>query len=372
MDMAGVIFADTYDVELDQLTEKRNLAAVPFGSRYRLIDFALSNLANSGVRNIGIITSINYQSMMSHVRGGMDWDLERKRSGLSVLPPFATMGAGDVYHNRLHALEANLNFLRNLEEKYVILCSCNYVANINYRKMLDFHIRTGARLTILTSSRLRFNQKGVRCGCMRANDDGRVTDVAVTKDLEPGWDLSMNTFIMEREDLVELLYDAIRTGKESFRRDIADKLAQTDRVMEYRAEEETLLIDSLQGYFQANLALLDGETRRGLFASENGAIITKVHDSWPTKYGDQAKVENSLIADGVLVEGTVRNSILFRGVHIAEGATVENSIIFQNATVSEGARLNYVLADKNVFVEPDRILSGYITHPFFLERNTRI
>jgi glucose-1-phosphate adenylyltransferase len=372
IDMAGIVFADTYDVELDELLEKRTLAAIPFGGRYRLIDFVLSNAVNAGMKNIGIITRLNYQSLMHHVRSGAEWDLDRKRSGLTFLPPFSTEHLGAVYKNRLHSLEANVSFLRGLEEKYVIMSGCSDVVNLDLKKALDYHIRTGARLTVLYAPEPINNQPGVRGTCLSVNDEGRITDFVVTTVNPKGRFISMNMFIMERQDLLDILYEAIDTGKKSFREDVVAPMLSTDKVMGYPIHEKVLFLDNLPGYLMSNLSLLDRDIRENLFQSDNGPVITSVKDSPPTRYGPGASVKNSLIADGTIIDGTVENSVIFRGVKIGKGARVRNCVIMQDSVVSDGVRLDYAVLDKEVLIEPDRILAGYITQPFFCRRNTRI
>ena len=149
MDAAGIIFADAYDVGLNELLTKRSMAAVPFGARYRVVDFALSNMVNADIRNVGVITAQKYGSLMGHLRSGEDWDMNRKNSGLTVLPPYVSYGGNQLQKNRLGAVNANMSYLRNLKEKYVIFTSSNYIANLDIRDMMRTHIKSGARVTAL-------------------------------------------------------------------------------------------------------------------------------------------------------------------------------------------------------------------------------
>lgn len=366
MDMLGLIFADSYDVDLRELTEKRTLAAVPFGGRYRVIDFMLSNMANAGIRNIGIITTSKYDSLMGHVRAGAVWDLDRKMSGIAFLPPFATGNMESVYENRLEAMQANLTYLRGKREKYVLFGSCNYVANIDFRRMLEYHIKTGAKITGLYTKDPVNKQLDLPTTEYKIAKSGRITDVRIAPGMLDGMDAATNTYIIGREDLIEILGETLREGKKSFRRDVLIPEIGMDKVMAYKADDTLLFLDDISCYLKSSLALLDKDIREELFHAEGRPIITKVKDSAPTRYGRDAVATNSLIADGAIIEGEVRNSVIFRGAKVKRGAVVENSVIMQDSTIGEDAKLSYAVLDKNAIINDGRVLSGYITHPFYV------
>jgi glucose-1-phosphate adenylyltransferase len=366
MRAAGLIFADSYDVDLTNLTDKRTLAAVPFGARYRVIDFMMSSMVNADVRNVGIITSQRYHSLMRHIRGGEPWDLDRKRSGVDFLPPFSNTNNSVVYENRLEAFQANLMYLKEIPEDYIIFTSCNYVANIDFKRMLDFHISTGADITGMYTNSPINKQPELPVTEYRVEDDGRISDVRVAPGHIDGMKIAANTYIMGREKLIASVEESIRDGRKSFRRDILSEYVKHGKVMAYEAKETLLFLDDTSNYLKSSLRLLDKNIRDEIFHNEGRPIVTKVKDSAPTKYGPEAKVCNSLIADGAQIDGEVRNSIIFRGVKIKKGSLVENSVVMQDTTVGECVRLNYAVLDKNVYINDGRMLSGYITHPFYV------
>lgn len=365
MKALGIIFTNKYDIDLDELTVYRTMGAVPFAGRYRLIDFVLSNMVNSDIVNIGMITRKNYASLLKHVRAGMEWDLDRKKSGLTILPPFNLISSDNIYENRLEALEANCVYLRESNEKYVILSDTNYVGNIDYNKMLDYHIKTGAEITGFYTRKTRNNQIGVKNTCIAVDEDGRITDIQILSEKPDNMYVAINTWIMEREYLLDLMEKARMMGATSFRRDVVRPMLKDHKIMAYEHPGVILCLDNLSAYLQSNLDLLDEGIRNDLFHSENGPIITKTKDSAPTRYGFHAKVANSLIADDCLINGEVKNSIIFRGVRIEEGAHIENSVIMQESKIGHNARLNYAVLDKRSTINDDRMLSGYLTHPFY-------
>lgn len=372
-ELTGLIFADDYDIAIPGITDKRALAAVPFGARYRVIDFTLSNMMNAGVKNVGVVMTENYFSLVKHMAAGAPWDFNLKRSSLMVLPPFSTESVRSVYQNRLEAMQANHRYLRQVDEKYVVFTGSDYIGNIDFNAMLQFHKDSGARITALYSDDVRNIKEKGELTLYKVAEDGSMTDVIISDRMQDDAHFGPEVYIMETADLLHTLDRTFREGKNSFRIDVLkDAILAGDKVMAYRASEPILMIDDTVSYLKSSLELLDPDLRKALFRKENAPIITRVKDSAPTRYGKEAVVENSLVSDGVTIEGEVRNCIIFRGVTIKKGAIVENSVIMQDSSVGEMARLNYCVMDKNSIINDGRMLSGYITHPFYVEDHTVI
>ena len=373
MNALGIIFANKHDIALEELTDYRTLGAVPFGGRYRLIDFQLSNMVNAGILNVGVITRKNYQSLMRHIGSGSEWDLDRKQGGLTILPPFGgNVDTKDIYSNRLGALLTNLEYIEDSKEKYAIITDCTYVANVNFEELLRVHEESGAKITGIYSKKARFVQDGIKNTYVNVNLDGRITDLIVSKEKHDNLGYCLNTWIMEKEYLLDILHDAVRNEKESLRLDIIKPILSEEKIMGYENPGEVLCLNDISSFTQANLALLEEDTRLDLFHSDNGPIITRTRDSAPTRYGKHAKVENSLIADGCIIDGEVKNSVIFRGVEIGEGTKIENSVVMLDVTVGRNVILNYAVIDDNSTIHDARALSGYVTHPFFCAAKTTI
>lgn len=366
MQVAGLIFADTFDVALGKLAEKRTLAAVPFGARYRVIDFALSNLANAGVRNIGIITTKNYDSLLNHVQAGGPWDLDRKSTGIKFLPPFASDNYETLYVNRLEALQSNLSFLRNTEEKYILMTSCNYVGNVDFSDMIKCHIESGAKITALYTKAAHNKDASLPVTEFKLAEDGSITDVSITKGINAEMVIAPNTYICDKDYLLSMVEQTLVEGKKSFRRDVLLPTIEKEKVMGYDAGANLLFLDSISCYMKSSFDLLKTEVRDELLDNKERPIVTRVKDSAPARFGKDAVVTNSFVGDGVIIQGEVRNSIIFRGAVIKKGAIVENSVVMQDTVVGEMARINYAVLDKGVVINDGRMLSGYITHPFYV------
>lgn len=369
MDAAGIILSEPYLGLKERLIDKRTLAALPFASKYRLIDFSLSNMVNAGIRNVGLIEEKKYNSLMHHVRSGQEWDLDRKHGGLTYLPPSAAVNSTHRTNTRLEALLNNCSFLRHTSEDYIVMCGTGYVGNINFQNMLDFHIEKKADITYFFSHNA-INKPALRDRLkVKADDDWRIISVDTSDKEALCADMAMATCVVGRDYLLDLLDRLSRQSEARSYPEIITSLIQTEKVMAYTTDEMVIYLDDLPAYLSGSLALLRHDVQQELFHSENGPIITKTKDSPATRYGENAEVVNSLIADGSTIEGSVENCIIFRGARIKEGAVVRNSVIMQESTVGEDAFLNYAVLDKQVIINDGRTLSGYLSHPFYCGRN---
>lgn len=363
----GVIFANSYDNLVPELVAERTMASIPFAGRYRMIDFTLSNMANSGVDNVSIIVRKNYHSLMDHLGSGREWDLTRKRGGLNIIPPFAERSI-KLYSGRVDALASVLSWLSAQKERYVILSDSNIAMNFNFNKLLEAHIESGADVTMV------YNRSEIPDGArndnytIRIDANGRVTEL-LSNDYRPGMqNLSMNLYIIERESLIQLVRDAAVRGLVYFERDI---LARNLSLLNVKAFEYTgyaARIADMKSYFDENMRLLQPGNVDKLFDPAN-PIYTKIRDDNPTRYLEGSKVKNCLVADGCVIEGTVENSVLFRGCTIKKGAVVKNSVLMQDTIVEENCSVDYVVTDKNVHITTGKQLCGTDSFPVFVAKN---
>ncbi|MBQ3126932.1 MAG: glucose-1-phosphate adenylyltransferase subunit GlgD [Clostridia bacterium] len=377
MNAAGIIFSNLHDRHVPELTRTRTMASVPFACRYRFIDFALSNMVNSGISNISVITHNNYRSLMEHIGSGKDWDLARRSGGIKLLPPFITAHANvhnELYSSRLDALKSVAYSISELKEDYVVLSDCDLICNIDLTDVLHDHIEHGADITMVVKRLPVITADEKSRIIYEADADGRITD-CITQP-EAGLrdkDISLNIWVVTRTYLQSAVQDAIAHGYTSFTYDIIAKNAARRNFRIYRYGGNYADIYSLAGYFKESMALLaDHERWDALFNVENRPILTRVHNSPPTKYAAGAQVSNSMIADGCRIEGRVENSIIFRGVRVGPHAVVKNSILFQNTYVGEGADLNCVIADKSVIIRDRVRLCGHPELPFYIDKSTML
>ena len=376
MSTTGIIFSNLHDMSIADLTRKRTMASVPFGCRYRLIDFALSNMVNSGISDINVITHNNYRSLMDHLGSGKDWDLARRTGGLKVLPPFITATSNDpgsLYTSRLEALKSIQGVIAGITADTVILSDCDAICNIDLRKLIEYHNAEDADVTFAVKNIALTAATSEHYNIIASDDNGTVTDVtAHKKGVEGSFDVAINIWAFKRQYLQSILLDAAAHGYTNFTLDIVARNLTKQNFKVYRYDGFYANITSMADYYAINMSLLDPANREALFKIKERPIYTKVRNSAPTKYVDGAKVQNSLIADGCVIEGTVENSILFRGVRVGKNTVVKNAILFQDTQILSGAFVNCVIADKNVVVRNDVMLSGHPTMPLYIEKSKMI
>jgi glucose-1-phosphate adenylyltransferase len=372
MEVAGLIFSNTHNASIPELTNIRTMASVPFGCRYRLVDFPLSNMVNSGITKIGIITHNNYQSLMDHIGTGKDWDLARRSGGIKILPPFiaayADSNGGRLYTSRLEAMMGVSNFISRCTEEYLVLSDCDVICNIDLSDVIDQHVATGADITLVTRKVSADSDIADRSKIIEADAYGRVTAISSYIHGEEADELSTNIMVVNRMFLLNAISDAGAHGYKDFYHDILANRLPKIKVFRYLHTGIHIQITSLESYFRNSMKLLDPEVRNGLFNEEDRPIYTKLRNSAPTRYTGDAKVVNSYVADGCVIEGTVENSILFRGVRIGKGTVVKNSILLQDTFTGNNVSLNCVVTDKNVVIRDGRMLSGHESMPFFIPK----
>ncbi len=370
----GIIFPNSYDATVPELANVRLMASIPFASRYRMIDFVLSGMSNSGIDNISLLVNKNYHSLMDHLGSGREWDLVRKNGGLTLFPPNAEKTSLH-YTGRISALEGIIDFLRSQKEEYVVMADTNIAVNFDFAAMVDAHIASGADVTIA------YNETELPDGYKKLSgedsfyytfnlDGDRITDIFVNRNREGKQNLSMSIFVLKRELLIEIVDAAFVRGLRYFERDVLMNGFEYLKINGYKYEGYVARITSLQSYFEENMKLLDDANLNALF--DAAPVYTKIRDDNPTRYIAGAKAENIMAADGCVIEGEVENSILFRGVKIEKGAKVKNCILMQDTVVKAGADIEYIITDKNVVVSELKTMKGADTYPIYVTKHATV
>ena len=370
MNLMGIIFANIYDSSLGELTNKRTMASLPYGGRYRQIDFALSNMAACGIRHIGIISRYNYQSLMNHVGSGEEWDLELQEGGLEFLTPYSS-GTNSSYRGKLDALNSAMDVLIYGDEEYVVLADPSVLCNMNLGKVVEAHIASGKDITIVMKAGVANGKKRLDMAISQKN--GEICDMAVDYVAPEGYLASMGLFIVSKDLLLHNVKEAVARNLYRFERDFVLRQYQAGAlsVNVYEYEGVVLFTESTEEYYEANLALIDPKIREALFRGAH-PIYTKVRDQVPSYYGENCRLDNCTLADGCMLEGTVRNSVLFRHVHVGEGAIIEDSVIMNDTVVGENCYLKCVILDKDVVVSPGARLVGTPNNPVILKRGETV
>jgi len=355
----GILYSNSCDEALPELTSLRTMGSVPFGGRYRMIDFPLSSMVRAGISKVGVVTKANYRSLMDHLGMGKSWDLARKHEGLVLLPPYVGAGSGGN-QTRMEGLWSALEFLRNSKEELVIMSDCNVVCNLDYRKILEAHRAGGADITVVCR---RGAAPDLRTMRLQLDETGRACEISISA--EPAGDAlySLNILVLRKELLERLAREANSQGVgdfEIFQRHVGDL-----DIRGLEAEGYARVIDCLQSYYDTHMELLNPSAQKNLFRPAQ-PVLTKVQDDMPAIYGLHARVGNCLVADGCQIKGEAQNSVLFRGVVIEEGARVSNCVLMQGTRVGAGAILECVISDKAVEIRPGKTIIGVPNYPIYL------
>lgn len=358
----AVIFANSYDALIPEMVSERLMASIPFAGRYRLCDFLISSMVHSGIDNISLIVKKNYHSLMDHLGSGQEFDLARKNGGINIVPPYAQKQI-KVYEGRVEAIESLKGYLRKCTQKYVIMADANYVFNFDFRELIEAYKNTGADITAMYRKQevpkvfLRPNGNNDEMYYTFDIDDGRIKKIYINDRDMGKVNFGMNIYIMEKEKLIRIVDDAFVHGYSYFTRDLMATNTDSLNIQAYEYTGYASQITDMKSYFEENMKLLDEDNREALFKSGN-SIYTKIRDDNPTRYINGSKAKNVMVADGCVIEGTVENSILSRGVKIGKNAKVKNCILLQDTVIEDGANLEYVITDKNVRVSRNRSLTG--------------
>ena len=374
MKMTGIIFSEMYIDALNSLTHDRNMAAIPFGGRYRLVDFVLSNMVNSGILNVGVLVKQHYHSLMDHLSNTQEWELNRKNGGLQLLPPFATEDANTgSSRGKLDELRNALDYLETIASTpYVLLADAYVLCNIDYRAALEDHIASGCDITML-ATKVTGDSQEEYASVMTADSSHKMTSYALAYSAKPGDYASMGHMIISRELLINVIKDYTARGIYDFLRDFIQHEFNRGRlsVNIHEVESTVLRIRNVNDYFQSSLAILDDDVAASLFRGDR-PIHTRVTDEVPAYYGLECKVDHCVIADGCFIDGSVENSVLSRGVKIGKGATVKNCVIMQGSVVGEGASLENVVVDKWVTVTDGAQLKGLASNPVVIRKGVTV
>ena len=367
--VSGLIFANSHDSVMKRLTKERSMASVPFGGRYRVIDFALSNFVNAGITNIAVITKENYRSLMDHIGSGVYWDLDRKSGGIHIMPPF-NIGGNRFYHGYIEALYGALDFLERCNSEYMVLSEAGIIANIDIAAAVDFHKNSKSDFTVIYKKSSAFENKNGAMS-MVVDDCGKVVSASVPQQVKDGENVSVGIYIANRDVLISAVRTAYENGAQNFERDLLLSPGNEYKISAFWHKEFCAVLDRPKSYNKASMDLLKRQVRDQLFTRER-PIFTKTRDDMPTRYGINAKVNNCFIADGCVIEGTVENSIIFRGVTVGRGAKVSNCIIMQGGSVGENAEITNVIADKNATIGSKMTAKGTEDKFFFIEKGQKI
>lgn len=365
----GVIYTGEKDSFLRELTLMRAIAAMPVAGRYRVIDFLVSGMVNSGIRNVGVIMQKNYHSLMDHLGSGKEWDLHGKNDGLYILPPFLTRENVGVYKGSLDALHSNMGYLRRSRQEYVLLSNSIILFNANFSDMFAKFMDSGVDVMMMYTKDPGM-QRPEYGTYMDIDEKGDVVDLEIDPTKPRYANTGMDVYLMRKSFLMDIVDRGAAHGYHELVRDVFQRMISESgmRVGSYEYNDICFRMDSVQNYFKCNLAILDPDVRHKLFR-EDRPVYTKVRDEISARYMDEAKIVNSMMADGCIVNGTLENCVLFRGVKIDKGARLKNCIVMQDSHVEEDAQLENCILDKQAVIKRGGRLIGPVAYPIVISKN---
>ena len=370
MKTAGIILSGIYSDKLNVIAGHRTVASLPFGGRYRHVDFILSNMVNSGITDVGIITKHNYQSLIDHLGSFQDWDLNRRRGGAKLIPPHAGGDLGD-YRGKIEELRAGLPFLRELDADYVIIADTVTLCTMDLRDAVRAHARSGKDLTVVaTAVRSDDDELSELVFDLSGNEPERIyLNYAAKK----GQLSSDGIYVVGREFLIGEIEKFASSGYYHFERDLIQQGFNTGALSVGIFEFGGVILKNrtVPEYFANNLALLDPDIRAGLFRPER-PVYTAVRDEKPARYGEGSSVSDCIVADGAKVFGSARRSVLSRRVTIEDGAEVANSVILDGCVIRSGARVENAILDRYVEVGPGCFIRGSAGSPIIIEKGKKL
>lgn len=369
MKAVGIILAGGSSNRMHELTKHRATAAMPIAGSYRTIDFALSNMSNSGVRKVAVLTQYNARSLNRHLNSSKWWDFGRKQGGLYVLPPMITAENGYWYRGTADAIYQNLDFLKKSHEPYVIITSGDAIYKMDYRDVLEYHIEKNADITIVCKE-LHDGTDVRRFGTLKLDSDMRVVEFEEKPMVARTNTISTGIYVIRRRLLIDLIEQCAEEDRYDFVTDILIRYKNLKGIYAYKIDNYWSNISTVESYYQTNMDFLKSDVRNYFF-KEYPLICTKVSDQPPAKFNPGANVKNSLVACGSIIEGTVENSILFKKVHVGKNCVIRNSIILNDVYLGDNTYIENCIVESHSTIRANTKHVGDDKIKVILEENER-
>lgn len=370
-DVMGIINLTESEEQIKELTLDRCVAAIPILGRYRIIDFALSNMANSGIKKVSIFSYGKDRSLIRHLGSGKHWNLDRKRGGLYLFHADKILDSNVVNKGDLENFASNLDSIKTSTQEYVVLTRSYMICAIDYKDMVEKHKESGADITIAYKNMENSVKRFLNCDTLMLDEEQNINSIGKNIGKERYYNISLEMYVMKRDLLVKIVEDSIFTGEHKYLKQCVLSKVGKLNIKGYQFKGYLSCVNSIQNYYLTNTDMLNIANADDLF-NNYGRIYTKIMDAPSTKYTDNSYVNNSLIANGCIIEGTVENSILCRDVHIKKGSIVRNSVILPNVVIGETSSLNYTIVDRNVNITDRKMLYGDASSLFVIKKNVEI
>lgn len=365
----GIILAGGNNYRMKELSQKRAIAAMPIAGSYRSIDFALSNMTNSRITRVGVLTQFNARSLNEHLSSSKWWNFGRKQGGLFVFNPTVTNDNGFWYRGTADSIYQNIGFLKESHEPYVVIASGDAVYKLDYGKVLEYHIDKKADITVVCTD-IVTNNDGGRYGIVKMDSDNRIEEFDEKPMVARTNTVSCGIYVIRRRQLIELIEKCAEEDRFDFVRDVIIRYKDTKKIYGYKMDDYWSNIASVEDYYKTNMDFLKPEVRN-YFYKEYPAIYSKVDDLPPAKYNYGSNVKNSLISSGSIVNGTVEDSILFKKVFVGNNCTIKNSIILNDVYIGDNTVIENCIVESRGTIRANSVFKGEDGVKVVLEQNER-
>lgn len=367
MKAIGIILAGGKSQRLGKLTDLRVTSAVPIASSYRAIDFALSNMTNSGIGKVAVITQYNSRSLSDHLSSSKWWNFGRKQGGLYVFTPYFTDDNALWFRGTADSIYQNIKFLEKSNEEYVVITNGDCVYKMDYTKIISYHAKKDADITVACRDQ---ENDLTTFGVMKLDENDRIIEFE-EKPLEPKYNtVNMAIYVIRRTLLIELMRELNSESRYDLVSDLIIRYRNRLKIYGYKCNNLYWEpINSIDNYYKINMDFLNRDTH-AYFNKSDDIVLTKAKDQPPVKYNYSAVVKNCSIGNGSIISGTVENSVLFRGVKINDGSVISDSIIMENTVIGNNCEIRYAIFDKDVKICDNTKIIGTKEKPIIIAKST--
>lgn len=365
----GIILAGGNSYRMKELSQKRAVCAMPIAGSYRSIDFALSNMTNSSIQKVAVLTQYNAGSLNEHLSSSKWWNFGRKQGGLFVSTPAVTADNNSWYRGTADAIAQNLAFLKNSHEPYVVITSGDCVYKLDFNKVLEYHIEKKADITVVCKD-MPAEVNVDRFGTIKMNEDARIEEFEEKPVVAKSNTISCGIYVVRRRQLIEMIEKSMEEDRYDFVKDILIRYKNMKRIYGYKITSYWRNIATVDDYFYTNMDFLNKETR-DYFFKEYPDIYSKVDDLPPAKYNFGSQVKNSLISSGCIINGTVENSVIFKKAYIGNNCTIKNSIILNDVYIGDNTYIENCIVESRDTIRANSNHVGEDGIKIVIERNDR-
>ena len=369
MKALGIILAGGNNSKMQELSKKRAIAAMPVAGNFRCIDFALSNMTNSRIQKVAVLTQYNARSLNEHLNSSKWWDFGRKQGGLFLLTPTLTEDNSWWYRGTADAMYQNIIWLKRSHEPYVIISGGDCIYKMDFNKLLEYHMAKNADITVVCKE-VDPHVDISRFGVIRMKEDSRITEFEEKPMVAQSNTISAGIYVIRRRQLIEMLERCAEEGRNDFVTDILIRYKNTKRIYGFKITDYWANISTAESYYKANMDFLDADVRNYFFKQEP-KIYSKIDDLAPAKYNTGADVHNSLVSSGCIVNGKVENSLLFKKVFVGKNCVIKNSIILNDVYIGDNTHIENCIVESRGTLNANTYYSGGDGIKIVVEDNER-